>query len=608
MKYQSVCINILDESGFKTLGKLKIRSKFETYFKSNSFTDQGILYSNVKKVTDLDDKTPIQYFINQDEENIPHLVLLEETLYELTFESSYLNSSEKILIFPSITNQREDILDHWDEKEGPYRAYLNFRSYVGKSFFDIEIGSLKSKKYPFEVRSKKIGYYKQYDAMISDLAQVASGMIFEQNAPLMQCFDFGHKKRETFYEEYMFLEYLFQPENLPFAYELILRNPHSKLEKYSEIVPTPFAYNLGPSELIELVSKPENLCKAQKTPNNWPQNMHDHIPETINHNYFEDTLDTPENRLLKYFLESVDKLIYDLLLEKDGNVKDKLPKFHEIIQNYLSDRWLQDIGSLKYIPMNSQVMQKKEGYRDIFKYYIYFEFAFRLKWKDIEDKLEGYEKKLSDLYEYWCYIKLLNILTEISGKQLKFEDVYQVDAKKWSISLRKGRINAQEFNLIHENKPVNVKVIYGGRFSKESYSLPLKPDYTLIITYQGKKRYVHFDAKYKFQKKFLDYINKLKSNNYNELNEDDEEIYREYKSEDIFKMHTYKDAIKKSLGAYILYPGNITKIFEEYTDNKVPSVGAFYLTPGGDNQKEKKIISVFINDLLDLIIDPDNSI
>ncbi|MCK9151814.1 DUF2357 domain-containing protein [Methanobacterium alcaliphilum] len=603
MTYQLVSIDIENESGSKKLGKLEIRAESKSDIINPIFKDNGIFYKNVEKVKELDDETPIQFFIKEDIENISSMVLLEETYYKLNFLPK--SSISKIKVLPSLVSQQNFVLEHSDDEYNPYRASLNFRSYAGKSFFDFEVNGIKSKKYPFEVRSKKIGYYKQYDAMIADLAEVASGMIFEQNAPLLQRFDFGHDKKETLYEEFMFLEYLFREENLPFVYEFIKQNPHSKLEKYSENVPTAFAHNIGPSELIDIVSKAENLSKAEQIPHSWPAEMKEHILDSINHDFFEDTLDTPENRLLKYFLESVDKLIYDLISRADeGNIKDKLQIFLKKIQNYLSDRWLMDIGPLKYIPMNSQIMQKKEGYREIFKYYIYFEFAFRLKWEDIEDTLEGYERKLSELYEYWCYIKLLNVLSELSNKTLKFEEVYKVNLNDWSISLKKGISNAQEFNWIYNDKPIKIRAVYGGRFSKKSrfnaFSIPLKPDYTLIIKYGHKERLLHFDAKYKFKKKILNYFKTL--NSFDLENKDDEEIYREYKTEDICKMHTYKDAISNSLGAYVLYPGDLSEIFEEIENKCIPSVGAFPLTPGKSEDNEEKIED-FLNDALSQIKD-----
>ena len=50
--------------------------------------------------------------------------------------------------------------------------------------------------------------------------------------------------------------------------------------------------------------------------------------------------------------------------------------------------------------MNSQILQKKEGYRDIFKFYLNFEFGFRPQWIELEDIFKGYERRLSELYEF----------------------------------------------------------------------------------------------------------------------------------------------------------------------------------------------------------------
>lgn len=54
-------------------------------------------------------------------------------------------------------------------------------------------------------------------------------------------------------------------------------------------------------------------------------------------------------------------------------------------------------------------------------------------------------------------------------------------------------------------------------------------------------------------------------------------------------MHTYKDAIPDSLGSYVLYPGDYSKIYRE-GDEIIPSVGAFPLTPGNNFGQEAKLM------------------
>jgi len=51
----------------------------------------------------------------------------------------------------------------------------------------------------------------------------------------------------------------------------------------------------------------------------------------------------------------------------------------------------------------------------------------------------------------------------------------------------------------------------------------------------------------------------------------------------------------------VLYPGSESKIFKEKPPKKLPSVGAFPLTPGRDNLNEESEIEKFIKDVLDYI-------
>jgi len=54
-------------------------------------------------------------------------------------------------------------------------------------------------------------------------------------------------------------------------------------------------------------------------------------------------------------------------------------------------------------------------------------------------------------------------------------------------------------------------------------------------------------------------------------------------------MHTYKDAILETQGAYILYPGDEDAVFRVEEDKPIPSVGAFPLTPGKDGGEKEEM-------------------
>jgi hypothetical protein len=59
-------------------------------------------------------------------------------------------------------------------------------------------------------------------------------------------------------------------------------------------------------------------------------------------------------------------------------------------------------------------------------------------------------------------------------------------------------------------------------------------------------------------------------------------------------MHTYKDAILRSQGAYIFYPGDKRVLFRVKDEYEIPSVGAFPLTPGKNGFEEKELQNFII--------------
>ena len=584
MSDQSVEIPLYSKG--EELGVLKITANSFREFSFSSFKVNSLNCSNIKDFGYPDNETPIQFC---DLGNGPCLMLLEETSYQIIFNPSDI--AQEVVVIPEISEQHDSVFEPFKLfNETMKGGVLNFHSYAGKSFFDVEVDGVRSEKVPFEVRSKKIDYSSHYIAMVSDLSKAVSGIIFQQNAPLFQKFDFDRDIRKTRYEDFMFLEYLFLDENLPYAYDYVRKNIYSNLEEDMELVPTSFASNLGASGLVNIICNPENLYKSKNSPKKWPETMKNYVPDRVTQTYYEETVDTPENRLLKYFLEAIDKLVDDLMgsFEEPNYIKERLLTFDTLIKDYLSDRWLRNVGKLEHVPMNSQVLQKKEGYRDIFKYYLNFEFGFRPQWEEIEECIKGYERKLSEMYEYWCYFELLKVMEKLSGEKIGYNDVFNVNYEGWAVDLKKGSKSMQRFTINIEDHEVSVELLYNKGFSKKnndykSYSLNLIPDYTLAVEVNGEKKFIHFDAKYK---------SKGIPNDENVDKKD-----HMYKFEDVYKMHTYKDAILNTIGAYVLYPGNKTKIFHEDDYIKIHSVGAFPLTPGKDNT-EKENLAFFIESTL----------
>lgn len=615
---QKVTIHLKDEFsrdiGTLTISSIDYAREIESFHKiSDSF-----ILENIDLVDEIDNATPIQYY-NADSSQFSNLMLLEETEYQILFESEDANASYEVLYSLIKINKshfKAFRFNLGDNNKYKFAGTLNFRSYVGKSFLDVKKDNQKSIPIPVEVRSKKIDYFNQYSAMIADLSQHALSLIFEVNSPLYQEFVIANEEKLTYYEDFMFLEYLFRQDNLPVVFEYLSKNMHSQLINHDEIVPISLANNLNSSSLNNLVSRPNQLFKTDSQIK-MAEKLNGYLPINIHQVKHEDSIDTPENQFFKYFLDMLQNLVEKLLSNsKKGYIQDKLKFFREEIEYYLSAKFFNHISTMDYVPFNSQILQKKEGYRDIFQYFLMLEFSFRLSWDDLNNKFKGFEKKLSELYEYWCYFEILKVLNDLSIIKIDFEDVFEVNRSKWGINVIKGKRSSKKFKLNIRGHDVYIELFYNLTFSDKtdykSYSLAFKPDYTLLITTTVNQHFIHFDAKYRSELEIIDFYEKIGEKSGSEIEKEIEKRdaleEKEYvfKDADIYKMHTYKDSILLSSGSYVLYPGTKSKYFKQ-EDLVIPSVGAFSLTPGNTDIEEDNLTK-FIKSVIETLLFQDGLI
>lgn len=559
----------------------------ELFVKDYDSTDKvyDIILDNIRVSDDLNKFESIQCKIK--DKLINKIYLLEESEYKLEYKANPIKIENKDNIFISLRrNDSNDI----NFKTWISGGFLNFKSYAGKTFIDIKFDDGFLFKLPIEVRSKKIDYESQYQTMIEYLADYTSNLMLNYKGPIYQSQSLENH-RQTDYDYFLILTNIFKKQKLPTVYEYLSRNLISTLITENESKPINFASNIGINEIINIAFNPDNLIESENIhlipyKNKW------YVPEEIIEETHIDTLDNLENRFYKYFLELLEDVIVSLLSRiDDGYEKDKLKEYKEEVSYYLSSNYFKQISNLDYLPLNSQVLQKKEGYRDILKYYFMLELGVKISWKELDNTVKGFQKRLSQLYEMWGFFELLTILEEITSSKIT-DELISLDKDSLSVNLNEGDI-IDSFNKITCNeKDVQIKYMYNKTFSERgndeeygSYSVELRPDFTIELLYENQRKFIHFDTKYKV-------YNKNGKESYN--------------PEDIKKMNTYKDAIKNTIGAYVLYPGNDKEgIYEEIKDTGI-GVGAFPLNPKyedkigeyEDNRDEiKNIIIKIIRDL-----------
>ena len=222
-----------------------------------------------------------------------------------------------------------------------------------------------------------------------------------------------------------------------------------------------------------------------------------------------------------------------------------------------------------------------------------FELAAKLIWKGGEDVYGAGKKDVANLYEYWLFFKLLDLFQSIFDIDPKhISELIETSNNELNVRIKQGKFTALDGVYDSGNRKLNVRFNYNRSFSGKnnypsagSWTTTLRPDYTLsfwpfdISETEAENQelivHIHFDAKYKIAN-FTHLIGKK-----SETELDDEKVENlkgVYKNADLMKMHAYKDAIRRTGGAYVLYPGD-KSIKRKGFHEVIPGLGAFPVRP-----------------------------
>jgi hypothetical protein len=263
------------------------------------------------------------------------------------------------------------------------------------------------------------------------------------------------------------------------------------------------------------------------------------------------------------------------------------------LENQLHHSFFKSISKPTILKLNSPVLQRKEGYREVLRVWLMFSLAAKLIWSGGDDVYSGGKKDIANLYEYWLFFKLLELFQGIFDIEPKdLSELIEETRDGLNLQIKQGKFIALFGVYDSGSRKLNIRFSYNRSFSGNknypepgSWTTTLRPDYTLsfwplgISESEAEKQelivHVHFDAKYKIDN-LADY---LKQSSEKELDEEKTDNRKGiYKNADLLKMHAYKDAIRRTGGAYILYPGDV-KISQIGFHEIIPGLGAFPVKP-----------------------------
>jgi predicted component of viral defense system (DUF524 family) len=512
-----------------------------------------------------------------------------------------------------------------------YLGVISPNIYVGAltfEIFDFESPE-KSYKIKLEVQSVKSHYRTDYRYMLESITEKCTDLIMQIDSPITQHFvtDFN-KHPETLYQRFSFVKSLIDSLEFEEAIQKIVSNPTTKWEEEPEEKDIRRIRRFDQKNIKQLVTKNNRMEINSEHYLNKSYGLTS-IPTKIESSRKAESTDTAENRFIKNALEEF--LFFcencELKFEKYSTAKFESGLLATKLSTLLNQSFFKQISRPTSLKLNSPVLQRKSGYREVLNAWLKFDLAAKLIWEGGDNVYDAGKKDIATLYEYWLFFTLLDLLKEVFEIEPKsIAELIQYDKGQLSLNLKQGTAIPMRGIFKSTTRNLNIQFSYNRSFgggktfpNSGSYTTTLRPDYTLsfwpeeITEAKDAERtelitHIHFDAKYKV-KNFYELISKSKDEELSEeeniklIKEEADEVKKgTFKNQDLLKMHAYKDAIRRTGGAYVLYPGEGTDEPFRGFHELIPGLGAFVLKPNKD-QTGKEELKKFILQVVDNFID-----
>jgi predicted component of viral defense system (DUF524 family) len=466
-------------------------------------------------------------------------------------------------------------------------------------------------------------YRKNYQFMLKDIADKCTELLMQINSPVTQNFQIDfNKDNETIYQRFAFVSTLINTNEFNDAIHKITSSPTTKWRENREFTDTRSVGRFN-SFSIKQIASGSNRVKLTH-----PIGQLNDVPIKIETSQKVETTDTPENRFVKHALEVFLQFCNDCLIAfiKHNYSKNIIEAqlLIEKIESHLFHPVFKEIERPTTLKLNSTVLQRKSGYRELLTAWLQFDLAAKLIWKGGEDVYKAGKRDIAILYEYWLFFVLYDLMKtkfKLENSNSNYGDLIESTADGLNVMVKSGKLTALDGQFHSEGRDLRIKFSYnrtfigGSKYNRKnnsnsysgSWTKALRPDYTLSIWPAELKDeeeaeelekivHIHFDSKYKVQQfsiqteveqSMID-----KDNDTSDIADTLDSLEKEkieerkgiYKNADLLKMHAYKDAIRRTGGAYVLYPG--TEKHPPYSGfhEIIPGLGAFAIRPTeGDN-------------------------
>lgn len=471
---------------------------------------------------------------------------------------------------------------------------INLKNYAGVADFSLheQAGEMKLL---LSVLTEKLTDEANLFGILSELAALCDKVIFQLDAPTEVGLLASGEADESPIIFAFHLRRLLRDGRFAFAIDQITSKPAYRNRQSRRVENIAFASFI---DLVEVASNPLSLEWVRGGP--LANRFLGYTPSKVPVTEPVLTFDIPENQYVKSFLSkligSIDA-ISNKLGEGADALRQDLASASDYISGALSSSLWKNVSESKLVPY-SMIMQQRIGYRDFSEATSSFGLEATLARAVMgSDDLSGELKPVWHLYQIWCCIQMMKILNVVCGKpeDESLENIF--DIADFRTGIKVGGKAIGNWTHGHSSAQVAIELYYNKEFRSMtgsgddwsgSYSLGFLPDISIALSQGNQKHWLHFDAKYRVDKRTFREFTK----------------FERAKTEDLEKMHVYRDALLGTRGSYVLYPSidaNL-RLFVRHADpqyrdaTRLPSIGAFPLHPGEGSwgKEQRDSLSAFI--------------
>jgi predicted component of viral defense system (DUF524 family) len=458
------------------------------------------------------------------------------------------------------------------EQHSPTSGIMSFGNTVG-TFVVADLGVL-------EVRCGKLTE-AAFDVLLKELTENLTSLPFK--ADLCGAHAFEHTTAvdaDALMPAFLFARSLLLGKDRPLAHalETIARDPHRRLVSARIREPLACVANVDAKTLEGLVRGEGAFVRAQGPARETPlaHALRGHLPSVVDAALARSSIDTLENRFVRYVCEEIAWLARRVL--RHAATKSTRPwagiaadarAIIAVLAAAATHTPLREASRLSLLPHASTVLQSRRGYREIFQIAIRLRRAAKVSFDDERAALLCGMKDAAELYELWTFFAVVASVTRALGQAPEHAEPHargELGAHK----VRRGfSVRWQDGITVHYNLSFspNAKAF-------SSVSVQLRPD--IVVEESGGLHVL--DAK---------------------LRVDRSDGSQSWREDDLLKMHSYRDALPRVRSAFVLYPGRETEVFSHSSPETTggpglsDAVGAIGLFPGdGTDELDKHIRAI----------------